>query len=57
MNLSYLYSNYFFSSPNILRVIKSRNMQRAGFVAGAGAKRNAYEILVEKCEREDTLKF
>jgi hypothetical protein len=35
-----------YSLPNIIRIIKSRRMTRAGHVARMGAKRNAYMILV-----------
>jgi hypothetical protein len=41
---------YFYSSPNIIRMIKSRRMRWAGHVARMGAKRNAYRILVGKPE-------
>jgi hypothetical protein len=37
-----------YSSPNIIRIIKSRRVRRARHVAQMGAKRNAYRILVEK---------
>jgi hypothetical protein len=37
-----------YSSPNIIRMIKSKRMRWAGHVAGMGAKRNAYRILVGK---------
>jgi hypothetical protein len=36
------------SSPNIIRVIKSRRMRWAGYVARVGGKRGAYRILVER---------
>jgi hypothetical protein len=39
-----------YSSPSILRIIKSRRMRRAGQVARIGEKRNAYRILVGKPE-------
>jgi hypothetical protein len=35
-----------YSSPNIVRMIKSRRMRWAGHVARRGEKRNAYSILV-----------
>jgi hypothetical protein len=35
-----------YSSPNIIRVIKSRRMRWAGHVARMGENRNAYRILV-----------
>jgi hypothetical protein len=37
-----------YSSPNIIRMIKSRRMRWAGHVAYMRAKRNAYRILVGK---------
>jgi hypothetical protein len=39
-----------YSSPSIIRMIKSRRMRWAGHVALIGAKRNAYSILVGKPE-------
>jgi transcription termination factor 2 len=39
-----------YSSPSIIRMIKSRRMRWAGHVARMGEKRNAYRILVEKPE-------
>jgi hypothetical protein len=38
------------SSPNIIRMIKSRRMRWAGRVARRGEKRNAYRILVGRLE-------
>jgi hypothetical protein len=35
-----------FSSPSIIRIIKSRRVRWAGHVARMGEKRNAYRILV-----------
>jgi hypothetical protein len=35
-----------YSSPNIIRVIKSRRLRWAGHVARMGEKRGAYRILV-----------
>jgi hypothetical protein len=35
-----------YSSPSIIRIIKSRRMRWAGHVARVGAKRNAYRLLV-----------
>jgi hypothetical protein len=43
-----LYNLY--SSPNIIRMMKSRRMGWTGHVARMGAKRKAYRILVEKPE-------
>jgi hypothetical protein len=40
----------FYSSPNIIRMIKSRNMRWAGHIARMGDKRNAYRMLVGKPE-------
>jgi hypothetical protein len=39
-----------YSSPNIIRMIKSRRMKWAGHVARMGETRNAYRILVGKPE-------
>jgi hypothetical protein len=39
-----------YSSPSIIRMIKSRRMRWAGHVADLGEKRNAYSILVGKPE-------
>jgi hypothetical protein len=38
----------FYSSPNIIRIIKSRRRRWAGHVALMGLKRNAYRLLVGK---------
>jgi hypothetical protein len=40
----------FYSSPSIIRIIKSRSMIWAGHVARMGEKRNAYRLLVGKPE-------
>jgi hypothetical protein len=37
-----------YSSPSIIRIIKSRRMRWAGHVARIGEKRNVYRILVGK---------
>jgi hypothetical protein len=37
-----------YSSPSIIRIIKSRRMRWAGHVARMGEKNNAYRILVGK---------
>jgi hypothetical protein len=39
-----------YSSPSIIRIIKSRRMRWAGHVARIGEKRNAYRLLVGKPE-------
>jgi hypothetical protein len=39
-----------YSSPGIIRIIKSRRMRWAGHVARMGEKRNAYRLLVGKPE-------
>jgi hypothetical protein len=40
----------FCSSPNIIRVIKSKNVRRTGHVARMGEKIQTYSILVVKYE-------
>jgi len=40
--------NDFYSSPNIVRVIKSRRMRWAGHVALMGERRGVYRILMVK---------
>jgi hypothetical protein len=40
--------NNLYSSPNIVRVIKSRRMRWAGHVARRGEERGAYRVLVGK---------
>ena len=42
--------NDLYSSPNIVRVIKSRRMRWAGHVARMGEKREVYRVLVGKPE-------
>jgi hypothetical protein len=39
-----------YSSPSIIRIIKSRRMRWAGHVSRMGEKRNVYRILVGKPE-------
>jgi hypothetical protein len=39
-----------YSSPSIIRIIKSRRMRRAGHVARMGERRNVYRLLVGKPE-------
>jgi hypothetical protein len=40
----------FVSSPDKIRMIKSRRMKRAGLTTCSGGKRNTYNILVKKLE-------
>jgi hypothetical protein len=47
--------NDLYSSPNIIRVIKSRRMRSAGHVACMGEKRGAYRILVGRPEGRQPL--
>jgi hypothetical protein len=42
--------NGLYSSPNIVRVIKSRRMRWAGHVGGRGGGRGVYRVLVGKPE-------
>ena len=42
--------NDLYSSPNIMRVIKSRRMRWAGHVARMGEERGVYRVLVGKPE-------
>jgi hypothetical protein len=42
-----------YSSPSIIRIIKSRRMRWAGHVARMGKKRNAYRFLVGNPEGRD----
>jgi len=42
--------NYLYSSPNIVRVIKSRRMRWAGHVACMGEEMGVYSVLVGKPE-------
>jgi len=42
--------NYLYSSPNIVRVIKSRRMRWAGNVARMGEESGVYRVLVGKPE-------
>ena len=45
-----LHVNDLYTSPNILRVIKSRRMKWAGHVARMGEERRVYRVLVGKPE-------
>ena len=47
--------NDLYSSPNIVRVIKSRRMRWAGHVAHMGDRRGVYRVLVGKPEGERPL--
>ena len=47
--------NNFYSSPNIVRVIKSRRMRWAGHVARMGEERGVYRVLVGKPEEKRPL--
>jgi hypothetical protein len=42
-----------YSSPSIIRIIKSRRMRWAGHVARMGEKSNVYRLLVGKLEERD----
>jgi hypothetical protein len=44
-----------FSSPSIIRIIKSRRMRWAGQVARIGGKGNIYKLLVVKPEEKRPL--
>jgi hypothetical protein len=44
-----------YSSPSIIRIIKSRKMRSAGYVARMGEKRYAYRLLVGKPEEKRPL--
>jgi hypothetical protein len=44
-----------YSSPSIIRIMKSRRMRWAGHVARMGKKRNAYRLLVGKPEEKRPL--
>ena len=47
--------NDLYSSPNIVRVIKSRRMRRAGHVVRMGEERGVYRVLVGKPEKKRPL--
>ena len=46
--------NDLYSSPNIVRVIKSRRMRWAGHVARMGEERGVYRVLVGKPDEKKT---
>jgi hypothetical protein len=43
-----------YSSPNIIRQIKSRRMRWAGHVVSMGEERNVYRVLNGKARRKET---
>jgi hypothetical protein len=43
-----------YSSPSIIRIMKSRRMRWVGHVARMGEKRNAYRLLVGKPGKKNT---
>jgi hypothetical protein len=47
--------SYLYSSPNIVREIKSRRMRWAGHVVRMGERRGVYSVLVGKPERKRPL--
>jgi len=47
--------NDLYSSPNIVRVVKSRRMRWAGHVARMGERRDVYKVLVGKPEEKGPL--
>jgi hypothetical protein len=47
--------NDLYSSPNIVRVIKSRRMRLTGHVARMGERKGVYKVLVGKHERKRQL--
>ena len=53
--LHYEEFNDLYSSPNIVRVIKSRRMRWAGHVECMGEEKGVYSVLVGKPERRRTL--
>jgi hypothetical protein len=49
--------NVLYSSPNIVRVIKSRRMRWAGHVARMGEERGVYRVFVGKPEGKITFYY
>jgi hypothetical protein len=43
-----------YSSPSIIRIIKSKSMTCAGHVSRMGKKRNVYRLLVGKARGKET---
>jgi hypothetical protein len=54
-NFITIFQQKLYSSPNIVRVIKSRRMRWAGHVARMGKVRGVYRVLVGKPEGERPL--
>jgi hypothetical protein len=52
--LHYIYYDLY-SSPSIIRIMKSKRVRWAGHVARMGEKRNAYRLLVGKPEGKRSL--
>jgi hypothetical protein len=50
LNYSHFKTRDLYSSPSIIRIIKSRRMKWAGHVARIGEKRNVYRLLMGKPE-------
>jgi hypothetical protein len=47
--------NDLYSSPNIVRVIKSKRMRWVGHATWMGARRDVYRVLVGKPEGKETI--
>jgi hypothetical protein len=47
--------SFLYSSPSIIRIIKSRRMRWAGHVARMGEKKNVYRLLVGNPEEKRSL--
>jgi hypothetical protein len=50
MNFTTMWAYFMYSSPNTVRVIKSRKMRLGGHVEGMGGEREVYRVLVGKQE-------
>ena len=48
--LSYMHCN---STPNIIRILKSRQLSGAGYVTHMELSRNAYRVLEEELRKRD----
>jgi hypothetical protein len=55
MNIYIFYVIYTYSSPNTVRVIKSRRMIWAGHLEGMGERRSVYRVLVGNLRERDHL--